>query len=325
MSGPVIYANTQTGHISTTPFPSFSALSPSNVSEFSLNDCLGISEMFPSSSVSWDNYDTNSQEATTTGATTLTSTTPLTNTSSTTAYTAVTTPPSLVSVGSNQRQTTSPIYASSPTVANLVRSPSDPSPQSVTNFSQNQNYDNKLEDFSPSSGSSATHKLRNLLTHGIFSNEEPDSSPVIKKEPGLTNDNILRELLDQEDEGEMGSVANTPAAPASVNPPTTPSFEASGPGSVGSDKKPNNNNMLRMLLNDDDVGKRSEIRKNQDLVEQLLKDDNRDNNFISHFKKEPIDPTCNSNLFIIKSSIERIFREGLKCAKIIAIQLLFIN
>jgi len=255
--------------------------------------------MFPSSSVSWDNYDTNSQEATTTGATTIqsqTSTTAVTNTSSTAVFTPVTTPPSIATANSGQ-SITSPICASSPTVANLVRSPSNPSPQSQTvqqqqNFQQNSSsFDTKIEDFS-----SSKDKLRDLLTHGIFAVQEPDSSPIIKKEPGLASDNILRELLDQEDDGEMGSVANTPAAPASVNAPTTP-YDASGPGSVGSvDKKSNNNNMLRMLLNDDDVGKRGVISKNHELVEQLLKDNdnNRDNNnYVTHFKKEQMDSTCN--------------------------------
>ena len=199
-------------------------------------------------------------------------------------------------------------------MANLIRSPSNPSPQSVQHNFNNQNtssaFDHKtLDEYSPSShhhhhnNNSATHKLRNLLTHGIFPSEDADNAPVIKKEPGLqNNDNILRDLLDQEDD--MSPVAHTPNAPTSVAQPMTPSYsESSCTGSVGShhgmsghDRKTNNNNMLRMLLNDDDVGKRSEIRKNHDLVEQLLKDnDHRDaNSFLTqHLKKEPIDSTRN--------------------------------
>ena len=322
--GPVIYANTQTGMISTTPFPPFPALSPSNVSDFSLNDCLGISEMFPSSSVSWDNYDTNSQESVQQQtSTTTTVQTSMANTgghssmvnnirtptpTSAGMYTSAQTPPALVPVTSAQSQPmpssqqTSPHCASSPSMANLVRSPSNPSPQSVQhNYNQNSGnaYDNKMEAFSPSNNnSSATHKLRNLLTQGLFSTEEADSSPMIKKELSLQNDNILRELLDQEDD-DMSSMANTPSAPISVPQPNTPFSENSCPGSVGSDKKvSNNNNMLRMLLNDDDVGKRSEIRKNHELVEQLLKDNdhhNRDpNSFLNqHLRKDSIDSTRN--------------------------------
>lgn len=315
--------------ISTTPFPPFPALSPSNVSDFSLNDCLGISEMFPSSSVSWDNYDTNSQESqqqtnTTTTVQTVMATGGGTHSSASTPtptsaglYMADNQPPALVPVTGAQHQQqqqtpvsqqTSPLCASSPSMANLVRSPSNPSPQSVQhNYNQSTAgaYDTKsMEDYSPSSNaSSATHKLRNLLTQGLFSTEEADSSPMVKKEPGMqNNDNILRELLDQEDEADLSSVANTPNAPTSVAQPNTPFSESSCPGSVGSDKKvANNNNMLRMLLNDDDVGKRSEIRKNHELVEQLLKDNEHHsrgggdpNVFLNqHFKKEPIDSTRN--------------------------------
>jgi hypothetical protein len=318
MSGPVIYANTQTGMMSTQPFPPFPglSLSPSAVSDFSLNDCLGgIGEMFPSSS-SWDNYDTNSQESQhqTQGTGTTTSAATTLHNSTTVNSNAYATPPA---GGAHQ---TSPLCASqSPSVANLVRSPSNPSPQSVPaqhNYAQNTcAFDT---DFSPSSvgsatggggQSSATQKLRNLLTQGSFMSDEADSSPIIKKEPGLQND-ILRELLEEDDgpdpmPSSVGPSADTPQAPPSVPPPSTPYSENSCPGSVGSDKKvANNNNMLRMLLNDDEIGsKRADIRKNHELVEQYLLKDNGDHNrdslsgLIAHLKKEPIDSQRNYHRF----------------------------
>ncbi|CAG2108313.1 unnamed protein product, partial [Medioppia subpectinata] len=294
--GPVIYANTQTGMISTQPFPPFPALSlsPSAVSDFTLNDCLGgIGDMY-----SYDMYDTNSQES--------------------------------------QQQQQHQTSANTSTVQSMtMQSMAPTSSSAMSSSSVYTTVTTAPANTMASAG--GRHQTTNLLTQG--SSYLPDDGvadsggggvrpPVsavsmmsIKKEPGLQNDFILRELLEEDEDippvvsvgGCMSSV-NDPTmcgGPLSVGPqPHTPAYsESSCPGSVGSDSKKvaNNNNMLRMLLNDDEVGKRTDSRKSHEIVEHyLLKDNNpgvgpaggdhtRDTMLSSlmaqQFKREPIDST----------------------------------
>lgn len=314
--------------------PGYAPLSPStnvNTSDL-LNDCLGLSEMFPSSS--WSDFDTNEPNSSDMGsmdqsgavsastggndnAPSEADETPASHAQS--SHQSKQVPSSLSSLISPPPPSYTPTNPSNATAASIIAStnttttvssggsasgsgnrsparaatpssattsPRAPTPFGSSQAAHNQSIYSPVQKSSPAhtpnpvpspsvagqqqGGTNGnTHKLRNLLTQGA---EAPVNSH--NSSGGGNQSDILRDLLNHEDDDDEYSFSGPSSAPAGANPSTpfgghnTPtsnsnvfSFDANPMSCppTGSDKNKSaaskDNNMLRKLLGDEESGK----------------------------------------------------------------------